>query len=704
MNTIQLFDLRETNVSSHEDIKRYEDLFNCRVMLIGFDPTADSIRKNKFSNMDYPVLYENLKTQMLSKKFKMEKMRAKLKKKNSDYFDDSNRSSPTSRKTSFLRQNSSPLSALENTIDENQRLDFNNMNGSVIDSSDDSSPIISDEEEGETFENLMATRSHRLSFNQAEEQKRLSMHAASDSNISDSRRVYQKADYSHQRFKSYNQFLDISNEEPLYNVQLDFKAFQKAPTYNKYKAEIIKNNLIKKKEPKPLIDNSNDFTDKSIFTEKRFEDLDLDDNVALENQSMNFNALTVSRHGILENSDSSLQRLQILQTDVFIFELRDCSAFKEESYIDNDYESSEDASLDSILFELEQIISLIYEIVDPSTQNIESSLMFCCCACNNHADNDTNISGGYIKKNVDLFSQIKPEDSKNTSLVYNNNYPAIKKQNNVSHVLETVSYDTGRLSVKSVEETLYGVGRKAIIAKTDVLYQKMPKIEKESENASVFEGSHSSLSLKNVDGKQTPLTSQKDVTDNNSNSNTQSSFFVSKDVRASTNRSPLLVSPVFQNNIMFNTEFNRDTITDDNEAYTPFTNTLLAEKNFPESHMLTVVNKNTTLTTNDTKEKTETKQTAIPDTDTTKIVASLSRTRNLLHPSAATEARKHKLKTLVQGPRSYFLDVKCPGCLNITTIFSHAQTAVACESCKKVLCQPTGGKAKLTEGTSFRRK
>ncbi|KAL6949765.1 40S ribosomal protein S27-B [Hanseniaspora vineae] len=78
--------------------------------------------------------------------------------------------------------------------------------------------------------------------------------------------------------------------------------------------------------------------------------------------------------------------------------------------------------------------------------------------------------------------------------------------------------------------------------------------------------------------------------------------------------------------------------------------------------------------------------------------------QDLLHPSAASEARKHKLKTLVQGPRSYFLDVKCPGCLNITTVFSHAQTAVTCESCSKVLCQPTGGKAKLTEGTSFRRK
>ncbi|CAI4578260.1 ADI_G0027180.mRNA.1.CDS.1 [Saccharomyces cerevisiae] len=78
--------------------------------------------------------------------------------------------------------------------------------------------------------------------------------------------------------------------------------------------------------------------------------------------------------------------------------------------------------------------------------------------------------------------------------------------------------------------------------------------------------------------------------------------------------------------------------------------------------------------------------------------------QDLLHPTAASESRKHKLKTLVQGPRSYFLDVKCPGCLNITTVFSHAQTAVTCESCSTVLCTPTGGKAKLSEGTSFRRK
>ena len=33
-----------------------------------------------------------------------------------------------------------------------------------------------------------------------------------------------------------------------------------------------------------------------------------------------------------------------------------------------------------------------------------------------------------------------------------------------------------------------------------------------------------------------------------------------------------------------------------------------------------------------------------------------------------------------------------------TTVFSHAQTVVLCASCNVVLCQPTGGKARLTEG------
>lgn len=61
-------------------------------------------------------------------------------------------------------------------------------------------------------------------------------------------------------------------------------------------------------------------------------------------------------------------------------------------------------------------------------------------------------------------------------------------------------------------------------------------------------------------------------------------------------------------------------------------------------------------------------------------------------------------QTLVPAPRSFFMDVKCPGCFTITTVFSHAQTVVICAGCSTVLCQPTGGKARLTEGCSFRRK
>ncbi|KAI8578457.1 hypothetical protein K450DRAFT_301097 [Umbelopsis ramanniana AG] len=77
---------------------------------------------------------------------------------------------------------------------------------------------------------------------------------------------------------------------------------------------------------------------------------------------------------------------------------------------------------------------------------------------------------------------------------------------------------------------------------------------------------------------------------------------------------------------------------------------------------------------------------------------------DLLNPSVEQEKRSHKLKRLVQSPNSYFMDVKCPGCFNITTVFSHAQTVVLCSSCATVLCQPTGGRARLTEGCSFRRK
>jgi hypothetical protein len=47
--------------------------------------------------------------------------------------------------------------------------------------------------------------------------------------------------------------------------------------------------------------------------------------------------------------------------------------------------------------------------------------------------------------------------------------------------------------------------------------------------------------------------------------------------------------------------------------------------------------------------------------------------KDLFHPSIADEKAKHKLKRLIQAPNSFFMDVKCPGCFHITTIFSHAQ-------------------------------
>nr|CAD7443969.1 unnamed protein product [Timema bartmani] len=75
--------------------------------------------------------------------------------------------------------------------------------------------------------------------------------------------------------------------------------------------------------------------------------------------------------------------------------------------------------------------------------------------------------------------------------------------------------------------------------------------------------------------------------------------------------------------------------------------------------------------------------------------------KDLLHPSPIEEKRKHKLKRLVQHPNSYFMDVKCPGCYKITTVFSHAQSVVVCAGCSTILCQPTGGRARLTEGLYF---
>lgn len=106
--------------------------------------------------------------------------------------------------------------------------------------------------------------------------------------------------------------------------------------------------------------------------------------------------------------------------------------------------------------------------------------------------------------------------------------------------------------------------------------------------------------------------------------------------------------------------------------------------------------------------------------------------KDLMYPSFTEERRRHKKKRLVQHPNSYFMDVKCPGnsctitrftlwwtviiitniisrnrfihhlilpgCYRISTIFSHAQQVVPCVGCSVILCQPGGGKCRLTAG------
>lgn len=44
------------------------------------------------------------------------------------------------------------------------------------------------------------------------------------------------------------------------------------------------------------------------------------------------------------------------------------------------------------------------------------------------------------------------------------------------------------------------------------------------------------------------------------------------------------------------------------------------------------------------------------------------------------------------------------GCLRIQTVFSHAQSVIQCKGCTTILSTPTGGKARLRDGCSFRKK
>ncbi|GET87769.1 40S ribosomal protein S27-1, putative [Leishmania tarentolae] len=77
---------------------------------------------------------------------------------------------------------------------------------------------------------------------------------------------------------------------------------------------------------------------------------------------------------------------------------------------------------------------------------------------------------------------------------------------------------------------------------------------------------------------------------------------------------------------------------------------------------------------------------------------------DLSYPTVRTERMKHKRRRLVQGPNSYFMDVICPQCRQVTVVYSHATTSVACKGCSKKLCRPTGGKALLVGGCGYRRK
>merc|ERR1712001_725188 len=77
---------------------------------------------------------------------------------------------------------------------------------------------------------------------------------------------------------------------------------------------------------------------------------------------------------------------------------------------------------------------------------------------------------------------------------------------------------------------------------------------------------------------------------------------------------------------------------------------------------------------------------------------------DLANPTLASEKQRHKKKRLVQTPNSFFMDVKCRACIRIKTIFSHVQTPVYCHACNTLLASPTGGKAKLTTGCSYRKK
>ena len=53
---------------------------------------------------------------------------------------------------------------------------------------------------------------------------------------------------------------------------------------------------------------------------------------------------------------------------------------------------------------------------------------------------------------------------------------------------------------------------------------------------------------------------------------------------------------------------------------------------------------------------------------TSALLSPAKQVKDLLHPSATDEKRKHKLKRLVQHRTAFFMDVKCPGCFTISAL------------------------------------
>ena len=76
---------------------------------------------------------------------------------------------------------------------------------------------------------------------------------------------------------------------------------------------------------------------------------------------------------------------------------------------------------------------------------------------------------------------------------------------------------------------------------------------------------------------------------------------------------------------------------------------------------------------------------------------------DLLNADPTQEEHLHKLKKLVQTPDSFFMDVMSKHSDELYTVFSHSQTPVY-DNTGNLIAMPTGGRVKLTVGTSWRRK